>query len=300
MMKVLITGSYGLLGSYLCEKLSKDHKVFGLDLRQGPYTNVVGDIQDFNLVERLVSHVDVVIHCAAQTSVAKSVEDPLFDAKNNVIGTLNLLEAAKRSSGLRRFIYVSSAAVYGFPNYVPVDEDHPKKPISPYSVSKLTGELYTTIFHRLYGVPTVCIRPFNVYSEHRNQDSSSSGVISKFLYRIARGLPPVIYGDGEQTRDFVNVRDLVDMVVLTMENDDVVGETFNCGTGRGVSINNLARLMISLSGKNLKLKYSGGRLGDIKHSCADIRKAQRVFGYKPKVSLEQGLKELFKHPSIRS
>jgi len=298
-MKIAITGSSGLIGSCLFEKLSREHKVFGLDLRHSPYTNVIGDILDFGLVERLVSRVDVVVHCAAQTSVARSIEDPLFDAQNNVVGTLNLLEATRRSKGLRRFIHVSSAAIYGFPNCVPIDEDHPKKPMSPYGVSKLAGEFYARVFHELYGAPTVCIRPFNVYGCEslllRNPNSEYSCVISKFLGRIKKGLPPIIYGDGEQTRDFIHVQDVVDMVVLAMERDESVGETFNCGTGREISINELVRLMISISGVNLNPQYSDGRPGDIRRSCADMRRGEKVLGFKPKVSIEEGLMELFNH-----
>lgn len=296
-MKVLITGSSGSIGSYLFEKLSRDHRLFGLDLRQGPYTNVVGDVQDFGLVEGLVSRVDIVIHCAAQTSVVKSVEDALFDAKNNVIGTLNLLEAARRSRGLRRFIYFSSAAVYGFPEYVPIDECHPCRPVSPYGVSKLAGEFYAKVFHELYGVPTVCVRPFNVYGGRQGLNSPYSGVISKFLYRIDRGLPPVIYGDGSQSRDFVHVQDVADMIVLALGCDEAVGAAFNCGTGKEVSIEELARLMISLSGKGLKPKYSEGKRGDINRSCADIKKAEKMLGFKPKISVEQWLMELFNYSS---
>lgn len=271
--------------------------MFGLDLRRSPYTNVTGDIRDFGLVDQLVSRVDAVVHCAAQTSVVKSIEDPLLDAQNNVIGTLNLLEAARRSKSLERFIYVSSAAVYGFPKYVPIDEDHPCKPVSPYGVSKLGGEFYARVFHELYGVPTVCIRPFNVYGDGCS-NPEYSGVVQKFLDRISKGLPPVIYGDGKQTRDFVHVRDVADIIVLAIECGEAVGKTFNCGTGGVVSINELARMMISLSGRDLKPEYSEGGSGDIKHSCANITKAEKMLGFKPKISLEEGLIELFQNPKI--
>ena len=180
-MRVLITGSSGLIGSCLYEKLSSDYEVFGLDLKRSPCTNVVGDILDYDLVKRLVGKVDIVVHCAAQTSVDKSIRDPLFDAQNNIIGTLNLLEAARRSKQLKLFIYLSSAAVYGYPKYVPIDEDHPCKPVSPYGVSKLVGEFYARVFNELYGVPTVCVRPFNVYGKNQDPNSPYSGVISKFL-----------------------------------------------------------------------------------------------------------------------
>jgi UDP-glucose 4-epimerase len=293
-MRVLITGSSGLIGGCVFEKLRGRYEVFGLDLKPSPYTTIVGDIRDYSLVEKVVSNVDIVVHCAAQTSVARSVEDPLFDAENNIIGTLNLLEVARKSERLKRFVYVSSAAVYGFPEYVPIDENHPCRPVSPYGVSKLTGELYSRVFHELYMVPTVCIRPFNVYGRGQDPNSSYSGVISKFLERISKGLPLVIYGDGEQTRDFIHVSDVADMIVMAVECEEAVGEAFNCGTGREVSINELAKMMLSISGNDLEVEHSDGRPGDVRRSCADIRKAEKVLGFRPKISLEEGLKELLR------
>lgn len=281
-----------MIGSCIFKKLSRDHEVFGLDLKKSPYTSVVGDIRDFDLVKKVMKSVDAIIHCAAQTSVIRSVEDPLFDAQNNLIGTLNLLEAARGLKKLKRFIYFSSAAVYGIPKYLPIDEDHPTKPISPYGISKLAGEFYARLFHELYRVPTTCIRPFNVYGK-LNSSSEYSGVISKFLERLKGKLPPVICDDGEQTRDFIHVRDVVDMIVLILERDEAVGETFNCGTGREISINKLADLAISISAMKLKPKYSDSRLGDIGRSYADIGKAERILGFRPKISIEQGLTELF-------
>jgi len=291
-MKALVTGSSGLIGSCIIEKLGKRYEVLGLDLKPSPYTTIAGDIRDYGFVEKIMSSVDVVIHCAAQTSVDKSIEDPLFDAENNVIGTLNLLEAARRSKRLKRFIYVSSAAVYGFPEYVPIDEDHPCRPVSPYGVSKLAGELYARVFHELYMIPTVCIRPFNVYGRNQDPNSSHSGVISRFLDRISRGLPLVIYGDGWQTRDFIHVSDVADMIIIAIECEEAVGEVLNCGTGREISINELARIMLSISGRNIEIEHSDSRPGDVRRSCADTRRAERVLGFKPKISLEEGLKEL--------
>jgi UDP-glucose 4-epimerase len=143
-------------------------------------------------------------------------------------------------------------------------------------------------------VPTVCIRPFNVYGRNQDPNSSYSGVISKFLERISKGLPLVIYGDGEQTRDFIHVSDVADMIVMAVECEEVVGEVFNCGTGREVSINELAKMMLSISGNNLEVKHSDGRPGDVRRSCADIRRAEKVLGFRPKISLEEGLKELLR------
>jgi UDP-glucose 4-epimerase len=297
-MRVLIAGSSGLIGSCVFEKLRERYEVLGLDLKPSPYTTIVGDIRDYCLVEKVVGSVDVIVHCAAQTSVARSVEDPLFDAENNIIGTLNLLEAARKSKRLKRFVYISSAAVYGFPEYVPIDEDHPCRPVSPYGVSKLAGELYARVFHEIYRVPTVCIRPFNVYGRNQDPNSPYSGVISKFLDRISKGLPLVIYGDGEQTRDFIHVSDVADMIVMAMEREEALGEVFNCGTGREVSINELAKIMLSISSNDFEVEHSDGRPGDIRRSCADIRRAEKVLGFKPKISLEEGLKELLRKGQV--
>ena len=290
-MKILVTGSNGLIGSYLFKKLSGKHEVLGLDLKPSPYTNVVGDIRDFSLVKKLASKVGIVIHCAAQTSVTKSVEEPLFDAKNNIIGTLNLLEAARRSERLKRFIYISSAAVYGSSEYVPIDERHPCRPVSPYGVSKLTGELYARVFHEVYEVPTVCIRPFNVYGGGQS-GGFEGGVVSIFLDRIGRGLSLILYGDGKQARDFIHVEDIANMIALCVESDEAIGEVFNCGTGRETSINRLAEMMIVLSGREVKIERLSEGSGDIRRSCANIRKAEKVLGFKPKISLEEGLKDV--------
>ena len=291
-MKILVTGSSGLIGSCILEKLRGRYEVFGLDLKPSPYTNIAGDIRDYEFIEKIVGRVDAVIHCAAQTSVARSIEDPLFDAENNVIGTLNLLEAARKSEKLKRFVYISSAAVYGYPEYVPIDEDHPCRPISPYGVSKLAGELYAMVFHKLYKIPTVCIRPFNVYGRMQDPGSPYSNVISKFLDRISRGLPLIIYGDGYQTRDFIHVSDVADMIITVLECGEAVGEIFNCGTGREVSINELAEIMISISGRDIEVIHSDSRPGDVRRSCADTRRAEKILGFKPKISLEEGLEEL--------
>jgi len=291
-MKVLITGSSGFIGSRLVDWFrAHGVSVMGVDVKPGAFTDAVSDIRDYSLVKGLVRGADAIVHCAAQTSVPRSVEDPVYDAENNVAGTLNLLEAAKRAEGLRRFIYLSSAAVYGRPSYIPLDEEHPCRPISPYGVSKLAGELYARVYFEVYGVPTVCIRPFNVYGRNAS-GSEGSGVIAAFAERIAKGLPPIIYGSGMQTRDFVHVDDVAEMVALALRLEGAVGEVFNCGTGRETRIRDLAEKMIALSGLDLKPEYAGARAGDIERSCADVRKAEKILGFKPKISLEEGLKEL--------
>jgi UDP-glucose 4-epimerase len=253
---------------------------------------VRGDIRDRETARKLVQDADVVIHCAAQIYVTRSMEEPAFDADNNVMGTLNLLDAA-RDSDVRRFIYFSSAAVYGDPVHLPVDEGHPQNPMSPYGVSKLSGEKYALMFHRAYGLPVMAIRPFNIYSPRQDPSNPYSGVISKFIDRIAGGQSPIIFGDGSATRDFVSVHDVVDMVLLMIKSSSGVGKVFNCGTGEPTRIDTLARMIARLHGReDLVPELQPARPGDIRDSYADIWLARGILGYRPKVSLEDGLKEI--------
>ena len=208
------------------------------------------------------------------------------------MGTLNLLNAA-RNADIKRFVYFSSAAVYGDTVHLPVDENHPQDPMSPYGVSKLSGEKYALAFNKVYGLPTTAIRPFNVYSPRQDPSNPYSGVISKFIDNVSKGQPPVIFGDGTATRDFVSVHDVVDMVMLMLEKDEAVGKVFNCGTGKPTRIDELAQIVIDLYGNDrLKPELQPERPGDIKDSYADISLAKKVLGYEPKVSLKDGLQEI--------
>jgi len=297
--RVLLTGGLGQVGSYLCERLVREgHTVTILDNLSSifrPYPEeanfVKGDIRDAGLVNILMAQADIVIHCAAQISISRSMEDPLFDEENNVTGTLNLLNAARKAD-VKRFVYFSSAAVYGNPVHLPVDEAHPQNPMSPYGASKLSGEKYALMFHKAYGLPTTAIRPFNIYSPRQDPSNSYSGVISKFIDNVKKGKPPVIFGDGNATRDFVSVHDVVDLVMLMIEKDAAVGEVFNCGTGQVTSITELAQIVLGLYDSDLKPVYEPERPGDIKYSYADISRAKKLLGYLPKVSLQDGLEEL--------
>jgi UDP-glucose 4-epimerase len=298
--RILITGGMGQVGSYICEVLAgigSDVKIidnFSSSLSHlSPGVDVVrGDIRDRDLVNGLVAEADVVIHCAAQIYVTRSVDDPRFDADNNVMGTLNLLNAA-RNADIERFIYFSSAAVYGEPARLPVNETHPQDPMSPYGVSKLAGEKYALAFHKVYGLPATAIRPFNIYSPRQDPSNPYSGVISKFIDRVGRGERPVIFGDGSATRDFVSVHDVVDMVLLMIKTDGCVGKVFNCGTGEPDRIDTLARMIAGLHGReDIVPELQPARPGDIKDSYADISLGRRILGYRPKVSLEDGLREI--------
>jgi UDP-glucose 4-epimerase len=293
---ILVTGGSGQIGSYICDRLkATGNDVVILDTRNPADTGnkaIKGDIRDRRLVSQAIKDADAIIHCAAQIFVAQSVDDPVFDADNNIMGTLNLLNAA-RNSDIKRFIYFSSAAVYGDTIHLPVDENHPQNPMSPYGVSKLSGEKYALAFNQIYGLPATAIRPFNVYSPRQDPSNPYSGVISKFIDRVSKGQPPVIFGDGSATRDFVSVHDVVDMVMLMLENDDAVGKVFNCGTGTPTRIDELAGMVIDLCGaKGLEPVLQPPRPGDIKDSYADIALAKKVLGYKPEVKLEDGLREI--------
>ncbi|CAJ36714.1 GDP-mannose 4,6-dehydratase [Methanocella arvoryzae] len=298
--RYLVTGGLGQVGSYITESLltSGAEVVILDDLSSNgrdsiPGSRLVkGDIRDRALVKDLVKDVDAIVHCAAQIFVARSVEDPSFDADNNIFGTINLLDAA-RNANIRRFVYFSSAAVYGDPLRLPVDEEHPQNPMSPYGVSKLSGEKYALAFQKIYGVHTTAIRPFNIYSPRQDPSNPYSGVISKFIDRASQGQPPIIFGDGTATRDFVSVHDVVQMVMLMLEKEAAVGKVFNCGTGHSTTIGQLARTIISLYGnEKLEPELHAERPGDIKYSYADISRARELLGYKPEVVLENGLREI--------
>jgi UDP-glucose 4-epimerase len=252
---------------------------------------VKGDVRDAGLVRDLVSHVDGVAHLAALVSVPESLRDPALTFDINVNGTLNLLKASA-DCGVKRFIYASSCAVYGNIEKLPIKEDFPAKPESPYGVSKLTAENYARKYFEDYGLETVCLRYFNVYGP-RQAYNDYSGVITQFLHRIRQDLPLVIFGDGKQTRDFVYVEDVAEANVLALKCGKAAGEVFNIGTGVATSINQLAETLLEIMNKrNGKILHDKARKGDIRHSVADISKAKEKLGYNPKVPLRNGLKKL--------
>jgi len=260
---------------------------------------VRGDVRDSRFVRDLVRDVDGVVHLAALVSVPESFRDPVLTNDVNVNGTLNLLKA---SVGLtvRRFIYASSCAVYGNAEALPIKEDYPLKPESPYGVSKLSAENYVRIFHEIFGLETVCLRYFNVYGP-RQTYNQYSGVITRFLNLSAKDRSLQVFGDGEQTRDFVHVQDIVEANMLALKNRGIAGKTFNVGTGIATTINQLANMLLEIGNKtHLKLVHSKPRKGDIKRSVADISRAKRKLHYKPKVLLKDGLKALTKSHGIQT
>lgn len=303
-MKVLVTGGCGFIGSHLVDVLlAKGDAVTVLDnLSSGTLDNlkthmdnptfqfIQGDIRDITVVEKALTDVEAVIHEAAIVSVPLSIENPALTNDVNVRGTLNLLEASAKA-GVKRFVYVSSCAVYGDPAKLPINEDVPPNPLSPYASSKLVAEEHCTDFFENHGLETVRLRYFNVYGP-RQAANEYAGVMVKFFERIKEDQPPIIFGDGEQTRDFVYVSDVADATALAMSRDGVAGNVFNIGTGESVTINRLCRIFLELTGKeHLKPTYLEARPGEIRHSQADITRATKILGYRPKVTLKMGVGE---------
>ncbi len=303
--RALVTGGAGFIGSHLVGALLKEGcEVTVLDdLSSGrieniqPYQDqpgfsfVKGSILDRDLVKEVMKGVRVVYHQAAIRSVPKSIEMPSVVNEVNVTGTLNLLNEALANE-VERFVYASSSSVYGESVTLPKRESLPAVPASPYGTSKLAAEHYCRVFNKVYGLKTVSLRYFNVYGP-RQTYGPYSGVIIVFIGRALNGEPPVIFGDGNQTRDFTHVSDVVQTNLLASRLEAPVGEVLNIGTGRQTSVNNLARMILELTERtDLTPTYDPPRPGDIKHALADISKAKELLGYEPKVSLHQGLSKL--------
>lgn len=250
---------------------------------------IQGSITDLPLLQKLFHSVDYVFHLAAIPSVPRSIDNPLASHEANLTGTLNVL-LTSRDRGVKKVVYASSCAVYGDTPLLPHREDTLPNPQSPYAVTKLAGEYYCQIFHQVYNLPTVCLRYFNIYGPRQDSDSHYAAVIPRFISRIFQGEPPIIFGDGEQTRDFTFVKDAVEATILAAESDAI--GIYNIGSGRKISINELAKIIIRTSGsKEIKPIHQAPRPGDIKHSQADISKL-KAFGYEPEYNLENGLKKM--------
>jgi UDP-glucose 4-epimerase len=306
--KILVTGGAGFIGSHIADKLMKeDFDVTVVDdLHTGSLTNinlhrdksnfhfVEGDIRDINLVRKTLKDVDVVFHEAALANVSLSVKDPIATDQINVEGTLNVLKASC-DLDIKRFIFASSAAVYGNTGSPQKKEDDHLNPTSPYGVSKLAAETYVRLFQKLYGLRTFSLRYFNVYGPRQRVDVQGSygGVISIFINRILKNMPPIICGDGEQTRDFVYIDDVVEANMLAMNSEKETGEAFNIGTGKNTSINRVAEILKHIMNKeDLEDIHTEPRPTDIKHGYADISKAKKILRYEPQFSMEEGLTAL--------
>jgi UDP-glucose 4-epimerase len=299
----LVTGGAGFIGSHLVERLvarGEAVRVFD-DFSSGCIDNlaavrdrialVEGDLRDRDAVRRAVADVRVVFHQAALSSVQRSIVDPRTTLEVNVTGTLNLLEAA-RDAGCQRLVFASSAAVYGDAPGLPKVETMAPHPLSPYAISKLAGEQLCSVFTRVHGLETVALRYFNVFGPRQDPSSPYSGVISRFLLALGTGGEPVIYGDGEQSRDFVYVDDVVDANLGAAFTPEAAGRVFNVASGCAVSLQGLLELMAAVMGRESGARHEPERAGDIRHSRADITQAQNTLGYAVTVPLKTGLARL--------
>jgi UDP-N-acetylglucosamine 4-epimerase len=303
--EILVTGGAGFIGSHIVDRLiAQGLKVRVLDdLSTGDKMNlsahrnnssfqfIEGDIRNFDQVKNAVNGVDAVIHEAALVSVTLSVENPSLSREINLNGTINLLKACVDAK-VKRFVLASSCAVYGDTETLPIHENLEPNPLSPYAAHKLAAEKNAKKFHEEHGLETVSLRYFNVYGP-RQKYGPYSGVISVIVNRLLENKPPTIYGDGTQTRDFVNVRDVVEANMLALSKQAAVGEVFNIGTGKAITIHKLTETIQKITDKtDLEPIHAEPRDGDIKHSYGDITKAKRNLEYEPRVQLEQGLREL--------
>ena len=297
--RVLVTGGAGFIGSHLVDRLVDEgcHVVVLDDLSSGSLENIrghlssgnlrflEGDVRNSETVERAVKDVDLVCHLAAVVSVPYSVREPLLTHEVNATGTLNLLRTSV-NCGVKRFVYLSTCAVYGEAEYLPIDETHPTNTISPYAASKLAAEHYCEAFQQAYKLKTAILRTFNVYGPRQR-----TGVVTQFIQHIKNGGSPIIHGNGRQTRDFLYVRDAVDAIVLALNHNNALGQVFNIGTGKATTINELAQVLLRIFGRESKPLRKDPRIGDVRQSCADIGKAEKELGYKPVFPLAKALRD---------
>ena len=303
MKKAVVTGGAGFIGSHIVEELAeRDYKVMILDnLSTGTLSNIEsvlrnkntefirGSITNLPLLQKVFSGTDYVFHQAAVPSVPRSVKNPKASHNTNATGTLNVLLAA-RENGIKKVVYASSSSVYGDTPTLPKFEDMTPNPLSPYAVSKLTAEYYCQVFHEIYGLKTASLRYFNVYGPRQDPNSPYAAVIPLFISKVLAGKSPVIFGDGEQSRDFTFVKDVVTANILAAESE--AAGIVNIGNSQRVTINDLVRIIIKLAGNDtIKPIYKDVRPGDILHSLADNSRA-KAFGFDPKYSLEEGLAEV--------
>ncbi|RLE03059.1 MAG: LPS biosynthesis protein WbpP [Candidatus Aminicenantes bacterium] len=304
-MRCLVTGGAGFIGSHLVEGLlERGHSVRVVDnFLTGKRENlarvvskielVEGDIRDFSLCQEITREIDWVFHQAALPSVPRSVEDPGLSNEINVTGTLNLLIAA-REAAVKKFIFASSSSVYGDDQNLPKREDILGQPLSPYAITKRVGEMYCLVFNQLYGLSTICLRYFNIFGPRQDPHSQYAAVIPNFIQRMIESRPPVIFGDGFQSRDFTYVANVVEANIRAAEVTEVEKRIFNIACGQRITVMELVEWINRILGKDIKPVFDPPRPGDIKHSYADISLAQKYLDYQPKVNFEAGLRATIK------
>jgi UDP-glucose 4-epimerase len=304
MAKYLITGIAGFIGSSLARAvLAQGDEVRGIDnLSTGKRENIEeivnridfreADVLELDAVHEACRDVDYVFHEAAIPSVPKSVIDPLASNRANVDATVNVLVAA-RDAKVKRVVYAASSSAYGDTPTLPKHEEMKPNPISPYAVAKLASEYYMSSFYRCYGLQTVCLRYFNIFGPRQDPSSPYSGVLAKFIPQMLKGEQPTIHGDGEQSRDFTFIDNVVDanLLACTRPASEVAGQVFNVATGRRIDLNATFHLLQTLTGYVGQVKHASERAGDVKHSLADLSRAEKHLGYKPRVHFEEGLRK---------
>lgn len=303
-MRFVVTGGAGFIGSNTVDELiRRGHSVVVLDdLSAGKEENLAevrskisfikGSITDLDVVRKAMHEADYVLHLAARTSVPRSVKDPIETNRVNIDGTLNVLVAA-RDAKVKRIVFAASSSAYGETPSLPKLETMQPAPISPYGVTKYVGELYAQVFGRAYGLENVSLRYFNVFGPRQDPNSPYSGVLSKFCTAFLEGTQPAIFGDGEQSRDFTYIENVVQANLLACEAPSASGKVFNVGTGSRFTLNQTLAMLQRISGANVEAKYEPAREGDIRDSQADITQGREILGYNPTVEFEEGLERTF-------
>ncbi|HED04340.1 MAG TPA: SDR family oxidoreductase [Candidatus Fraserbacteria bacterium] len=307
MSHYLVSGAAGFIGSHLTARLLELGKsVRALDnfstgkrvnlagcRGHGSFELLTGDLRDLETARQAVAGIDIVLHQAAISSVPRSVADPLSSHQANATGTLNLLIAA-RDAGVRKLVYASSSSIYGPTSELPQRETMPPNPVSPYALSKFAGERYCQLFSQLYELPTVALRYFNVFGPRQDPASQYAAVIPRFIIALLSGRPPVIYGDGEQTRDFTYIANVVEANLLAAQ-AEISGEVLNIACGEPVSLNALLAQLEALLSIEITPEYTQSRPGDLRRSQADIAKARDLIGYRPQVGFAEGLRRTLEY-----
>jgi UDP-N-acetylglucosamine/UDP-N-acetyl-alpha-D-glucosaminouronate 4-epimerase len=306
--KALVTGGGGFIGSHLVQRLLREGREVrvldnfatgrraNLAAVDGEVELIEGDVQSYERAHNAVRSCEVVFHLAALPSVPRSIQDPLTSTASNVTGTLNILLAA-RDEDVRRVVFASSSSVYGPQRTYPQREDAAARPISPYGVSKLAAEGYCRAFTQVYGLETVAVRYFNVFGPRQDPLSQYAAVIPRFITAALNDERPVVFGDGEQSRDFTYIDNTVEGTLLASTAEGVAGETFNVACGEAISLNQLLEQIREISGKPVEAAYEDSQPGDLKRSQADISRAREALGYEPAVDLRSGLERTFVHLS---
>jgi len=299
--RFLLTGGAGFIGSHIVKRLVGEGAVVRVvdNLSTGQVARletlrcsieyVEADLADNLVSDEVVKDVDYVLHQAAIPSVQRSVRDPIGTNRANVTATLNLLESCRKAK-VRRFVYAASSSAYGDTEVLPKSEEMPPNPLSPYALQKLAGEHYCKLYYSLYGLETVCLRYFNVFGPGQDPHSEYSAVIPKFISKLLINELITVYGDGEQSRDFTYVENVVDANLLALQATKACGKVLNVGCGERITLNTLIQLLEEIVGVKAKVSYSASKPGDVRHSLADINLARRLLEYEPKVMVKEGLK----------